>query len=914
MILGVLVLYGGTVSSGLAPWASSELVLTGWTLGNGHALSPFLVLVVRVAALWGGLTAPIFGPHLFSALCMAGAAAGVYGITRRVVEGLTTEDPPSLARTLVGLVCGWIAAALFTVFDSSWSAGTHLDLAAPMSALVVLVLYLLVRGMYASVAPLRFAMAAWLFTGLAAGVFLPLMVLLLPVVAVTVYPTEGRARRLLLPVALGTTLLMIVAIRVVLPWYLEAFPADIGAVGPLSLLFLVLVALAGIAALVADQEGRRRGLPALLAGGAFFLIGLSVLLLVPLRSHQDVAWDHGNRGTTTSLATTLSSWEVAGLPDGSDRYGEVLRVSGEGEETPGISSVLSTIFLRHMLWNTVGRTGDRPGAPVAWSPEPQPVAEGQGAWTTDLRAFPNGYYGIPLLFAVLGSIIVVRRGRRGEGIMSVLAFVALGPGLLLTLRFPSLLPMEPDGLVTPVLALMAVWIGIGAAGVTLLFPPRVRTHSFVVVYPLLALGLPVFVGMQNWDDHRRAGNMMFEDRAYAVLQSCAPQAVLFSQGDNDTFPLLVLQTVHGIRPDVTIINLSLLGEPWYASRVLRRGWEGEGKESLLTLATLEELVRHPGRKDELLTAGAVPETLRVPVSRAQAVQYAKRAFGEGSSVTRGLRDGSTPVRDLIWLLPVPESLEEDSLAQVRRYRVDIRDVLMQRIVRACGWTRPIQFTLDVSEDAYRGLEKFCIQEGWTRRLSPIPVSLDCPLAPAATRPHLFSFASSFRTTPDPRQVRRSAMPDQWHVDPGTAALVRRVRNDYLLYAHCMIQAGDGAGGHRAILLQAQLFPQRFFPLDYRGLYDIAVLYYQAGYRERYARYAARVREACRVALARHPRQGREIDSPYHYLLELALLERDIPAALAVLDDLERVYPAARDIRRMRQEIQAGSLSVNRRNR
>lgn len=158
------------------------------------------------------------------------------------------------------------------------------------------------------------------------------------------------------------------------------------------------------------------------------------------------------------------------------------------------------------------------------------------------------------------------------------------------------------------------------------------------------------------------------------------------------------------------------------------------------------------------------------------------------------------------------------------------------------------------------------------------------------------------------------MPDQWHVDPGTAALVRRVRNDYLLYAHCMIQAGDGAGGHRAILLQAQLFPQRFFPLDYRGLYDIAVLYYQAGYRERYARYAARVREACRVALARHPRQGREIDSPYHYLLELALLERDIPAALAVLDDLERVYPAARDIRRMRQEIQAGSLSVNRRNR
>ena len=83
---------------------------------------------------------------------------------------------------------------------------------------------------------------------------------------------------------------------------------------------------------------------------------------------------------------------------------------------------------------------------------------------------------------------------------------------------------------------------------------------------LCFLAVPVVMGTQNWDDHDRSGRYLARDVASDYLNSCAPDAILFTNGDNDTFPLWYAQEVEGIRTDIRVCNLMLLNTDWYITR------------------------------------------------------------------------------------------------------------------------------------------------------------------------------------------------------------------------------------------------------------------------------------------------------------------------------------------------------------
>ncbi|MFM7033413.1 MAG: DUF2723 domain-containing protein, partial [Bacteroidota bacterium] len=86
---------------------------------------------------------------------------------------------------------------------------------------------------------------------------------------------------------------------------------------------------------------------------------------------------------------------------------------------------------------------------------------------------------------------------------------------------------------------------------------------------LFTLGVPALMGAQNWDDHDRSGKYTARDIAVNYLESCPPNAILFTMGDNDTYPLWYVQEVEGIRSDVRVVNLSLLGTDWYIDHLRR---------------------------------------------------------------------------------------------------------------------------------------------------------------------------------------------------------------------------------------------------------------------------------------------------------------------------------------------------------
>ena len=174
---------------------------------------------------------------------------------------------------------------------------------------------------------------------------------------------------------------------------------------------------------------------------------------------------------------------------------------------------------------------------------------------------------LALLFGLLG--IFYHFNKDGELAFSVFTlFLMTGIAVILYLNQDNPQPRERDYSYVGSFLAFSIWIGLGSASIiewlSNFFKDKqygTRIISFLVVFQLLAV--PGMMLKANYHEHNRSGNLVAWDYSYNLLQSCEPNAVLFTNGDNDTFPLWYLQEVEGIRTDVTVANLSLLNTPWY---------------------------------------------------------------------------------------------------------------------------------------------------------------------------------------------------------------------------------------------------------------------------------------------------------------------------------------------------------------
>ncbi|PWE00424.1 glycosyltransferase family 117 protein [Marinilabilia rubra] len=255
-------------------------------------------------------------------------------------------------------------------------------------------------------------------------------------------------------------------------------------------------------------------------------------------------------------------------------------------------------FLRYLMWNLVGRQNDHQGHGDILS----------GNWASGIdfidRYFlgnreylssqdqyspaANFYFGIPLLLVLLGGVFLLRSGngkRMNVLTLLILMFVMMGPAIVLYLNQPPYEPRERDYVFVGAFMTMSLFAGMGIYGIlkkVLQFSGSLLTLSLSGL--LLIMAGPGLMFSVNLNDHDRSERYLARDLAASQLRSCPPNAILFTYGDNDTYPLWYAQQVEKVRPDVHLVNIGLLGTDWYVEQMTNETSGGSNLQLTLPIS------------------------------------------------------------------------------------------------------------------------------------------------------------------------------------------------------------------------------------------------------------------------------------------------------------------------------------------
>ena len=246
---------------------------------------------------------------------------------------------------------------------------------------------------------------------------------------------------------------------------------------------------------------------------------------------------------------------------------------------------LGHMYFRYFMWNFAGRQNDTQshGSYI------------NGNWISgigfidsirlgDQSALPdrfknnkarNCYYLLPLILGLLGIFFTITYDSKSCFVI-FLFFLLTGIAIVVYLNQTPYQPRERDYAYAGSFYAFSLWCGLGVMAVYDFVNKYLKNKVVAasVVAGLCTL-VPIQMCGQNWDDHNRAGRYTARDFARNYLESCAPNAILFTFGDNDTFPLWYAQHVEGIRTDVRVVNLSLLGTDWYIAQMMQKQFDSD---------------------------------------------------------------------------------------------------------------------------------------------------------------------------------------------------------------------------------------------------------------------------------------------------------------------------------------------------
>ena len=634
VFLTSLVVYLLTVQHTVPLWDCGEFIACSATLGIAHPPgTPLFLLIGRLATLLPFVNDVSYRINLLSAFSSAAAATAGYVVAVRLLFFLPGVAADSIKRVGV-YFCSLIGALLFAFGRTQWSSSVEAEVYSLSMLLIFLLVWFSLRWYDQRETPnARKYLILIAYLGTLSVALHPTVFVVMPAIFVFL----GLADRSLFKD------LRVWISGIVLFWVM----VDVSQY--FTLLAVWLVVSLGFY-LIKRSPAWLLALSLAFAG----LTGFSAHAYIPIRAAERPSINQNDPHTYARFVRYLER----------KQYGQ--------------ESMFSKMFHRRASWSH--QFGDFPRM-------------GFGGFLVAQFGMSGVFFGIPLVLTLIGIISLIKWKWKIGIFIALLLFICT-IGLVIYMNFSDGSQMEAmtgndklevrdrDYFFTPGFILFGLYIGMGLFAVLNLIISGVgRRHAKLVTYAVCILGLlmPLSAVMANFQCNDRSDHYMAYDYAYNFLMSCPQDAILFTNGDNDTFPLWCLQEAYGIRKDVRVANLSLIQTDWYQMQL---------KHEMGVPISLEDNQMLWEEVSEPRVPGGIIYRPRVP--------YVDRLRGGWEHI----------------LMP----FQDDSTGQV----VSVADQMIENIIMTNRWKYPIVFANGYPPTVRFPLADHVRRRGWVDEIVPEP--------------------------------------------------------------------------------------------------------------------------------------------------------------------------------------------------
>ncbi|WP_158797075.1 DUF2723 domain-containing protein [Pedobacter sp. L105] len=397
---------------------------------------------------------------------------------------------------------------------------------------------------------------------------------------------------------------------------------------------------------------------------------------------------------------------------------------------------IGNMYMRYFMWNFVGRQNDEQGAGVYQGQFLSGVKPIDAMMLGDQSHLPpsivdssayNRFFFLPLILGLLGAVWHFKRNQKDAGIVGLLFFFT-GIAIVLYLNQKPLEPRERDYAYTGSFYAFSIWIGFAVFALKDWVFNKLNAQNGAIAATVVSLcGAPLIMGEQGWDDHDRSSKLVAHDIALDYLESCAPNAILFTYGDNDTYPLWYAQEVEQIRPDVRLVNLSLFDTDWYIDGMKRKQNESAPLPISMKPAQYVQGVRDVMYYQDYKIAGPVElqnildvllsddDADKIPLQNGTKENFIPtKNFKLTINKAEVLSTGTVKAADSAKIIPA--MTWTFNKGYVTKGTLAMLDILVHN-----HWKRPIYFASTVPSDQFNGLDNYLYTEGLAMRLLPLKI-------------------------------------------------------------------------------------------------------------------------------------------------------------------------------------------------
>lgn len=741
-------------------WDCAERIACSYLLQIPHPPgAPLYLIMGRVFSMLMPPELVAYSINMMSVVASSFSILFLYLIIVRFVREFKGHPDEYDGFDKVGIYAGGVVGALtFAFSDSFWFTAVEAEAYAISLMFTSLVVWLALKWADQHDRPRaeRWLVLVAYVLGLAFGVHL-LSLLSVFTVALIVYfkKFDFTIGGFLLTavVAIGIFFSIFPFTIIYLPKIAETFPSITGGLLGPSGFFVVLMSFI-VGGIYFTHTRKMRLANIIFVAYSCILIGYSSYTLIFVRSMAQPPIDQNSPDTVDSFISYLKREQYGSTPllSGNtynnelgdiDRSRESLLPRRHSREPRHLAKYaeyssdldyfiryqIGHMYFRYFAWNFIGRDADTQDA--AWN---------SGFRESINRDNPghNRYFYLPFLIGLIGMLYHFRRDWKSA--LSVMAlFMATGVAIVFYVNQFPFQPRERDYSYTGSFFAYAIWVGIGVSGIIFMLKQAMRSRvtGAYTTAALLFAGVPFWMAVQNYHDHDRSLQYVAPDYAYNLLNSLAPYAIVFTNGDNDTFPLWYLQDVEGVRRDVRVVNLSLLNTPWYIKQ-MKNKWNYEAPP--VPIALTDEQVDRLEDKFQFDRPSDfhTPRQMVIPVDK----DRLRLVFEDSTRIREGTTspvflDGTALNPAAVSFAPemnfgIPVDLLDDDVRWFYRgnylgadrsgnelYYTRIQDDMVLEILTTNRWERPVYFAITVAQDGQLDMQPYFRLEGKAFRVVPV---------------------------------------------------------------------------------------------------------------------------------------------------------------------------------------------------